>query len=186
MNDHIPLYNSRLIKPMFEYIAKNYPEIDTDVVIKSAGITRYELDDAGHWISQHQSDLFYEALEKTTGNPDIARISSRFAAESIGMGAVRQYMLGLITPKSVYLSAGKLINTLSHGAIVKTKSLGPNKVEIVFTPKPGINEKNYQCEYRSGSLESLAKPLQENMQKWSILNVFTREVSAVAMLLHGK
>ncbi len=158
MNEHIPIYNSRLIKQTFDYICKHYPEINTDAILEYSGIARYELDDPGHWLSQRQSDLFYEALEEKTGNPDIIRASSRFIAESCEMGAVRQYMLGLITPKSIYLSAEKLNNTISQGTIIKTKSLGPNKVEVLAIPKSGINEKPYQCEYRNGTLESLAMP----------------------------
>ncbi len=41
--------------------------------------------------------------------------------------------------------------------MIRTKKIGPNKVEIVATPNPGVNEKPYQCENRIGIFESLAK-----------------------------
>ena len=45
---------------------------------------------------------------------------------------------------------------MSRGAIVKAKKLKSNKVQIDSVPKPGVNEKPYQCENRMGTFESIA------------------------------
>jgi hypothetical protein len=62
-----------------------------------------------------------------------------------------------MSPTSVYLLMEKLYSAMSRGATVKAKKLGPTKVEIISTPKPGVNEKPYQCENRIGTFEAVAK-----------------------------
>ena len=46
---------------------------------------------------------------------------------------------------------------MSRGATVKAKKLGSDRVEISAMPKPGVQEKPYQCENRIGIFESMAK-----------------------------
>ncbi|MCK4985097.1 MAG: response regulator, partial [Desulfobacterales bacterium] len=117
----------------------------------------YEVEDPAHWFSQHQADRFQEALVKQTDNPNIAREAGRYTTSHEGMGPAKQHILGFIKPTSVYLLMEKLYPILSRGATIKAKKLGPNKVEIVSTPKIGVNEKPYQCENRIGIFESLAE-----------------------------
>ncbi|MCD6266047.1 MAG: GAF domain-containing protein, partial [Deltaproteobacteria bacterium] len=152
-----PLYNSRIISTFVEYMKKHYPDVDIDSILSSAGITNYELEDQGHWFSQRQVDLFYEIISQKTGDPNISREAGRYAASSKASGAIKQYTLGLMSPTSVYLLMEKLYSAMSRGATVKAKKLGPNKVEITSTPKPGVNEKPYQCENRIGTFEAVAK-----------------------------
>ncbi len=157
VSDTLPLYNSRITKTYLEYIKNRYPEIDIDSIFEYAGMTKYEVEDPAHWFSQEQVDLFQNALVEMTGNPNIARDAGRYTASSEGMGPGKQHILGFITPISVYLLMEKLYLILSRGATIKVKKLGQNKVEIISTPKPGVNEKPYQCENRIGIFESLAE-----------------------------
>jgi len=140
------LYNSRIIKIFVGYLEKHYPDVDIDSILKYAEMTKYEVEDQGHWFNQRQVDRFNEILVAKTGNPNIAREAGRYAISSGAMGAVKQYLLGLMSLISLYILMEKLYPILSRGATVKAKKLGPNKVEIVSTPKPGVNEKLYQCE----------------------------------------
>ena len=152
-----PLYNSRIISIFVEYIEQYYPDVDIDSILSYAGITTYELEDQGHWFSQRQVDRFEKILSQKTGDPNISREVGRYAASSKASGAIKQYTLGLMSPTSVYLLMEKLYSAMSRGATVKAKKLGPNKVEIISTPKPGVNEKPYQCENRIGTFEAVAK-----------------------------
>ncbi len=152
-----PLYNSRIISTFVEYMKKHYPDVNIDSILSYAGITNYELEDQGHWFSQRQVDLFYEIISQKTGDPNISREAGRYAASSRASGAIKQYTLGLMSPTSVYLLMKKVYTVMSRGATIKTKKLGPNKVEIISTPKPGVNEKPYQCENRIGTFEAVAK-----------------------------
>ena len=152
-----PLYNSRNLKNYQRYLSKYYPDLDIEPMLEYAGMTGYAVEDEGHWFTQQQVDRFQEILIEKTGNPNIAREAGRYALSSDVLGAAKQYTLGLLSLTSVYLLMEKLYPIMSRGAIVKAKKLGPNKVEIVSTPEPGVEEKPYQCENRMGTFDSLAK-----------------------------
>jgi PAS domain S-box-containing protein len=157
VSDTSPLYNSRITKTYLEYIKSNYPDLDINSILEHAGMSMYEIEDVAHWFSQEQADLFQEALVTQTRNANIAREAGRYTASSEGMGPGKQHILGFITPISVYLLMEKLYPILSRGATIKVKKLGHSKVEIISTPKPGVNEKPYQCENRIGIFESLSE-----------------------------
>jgi PAS domain S-box-containing protein len=157
VSDTSPLYNSRITKTYIEYIKNSYPDLDIDPILEYAGMTRYETEDQAHWFSQDQADRFQEILIKKTGNPNIARDAGRFTTSHKGMGPAKQYTLGLMSLTTVYLLMGKVYPIMSRAADITTKKISPNRVEIVSTPNPGVNEKPYQCENRIGIFESLAK-----------------------------
>jgi PAS domain S-box-containing protein len=156
VTDSSPLYNSRIIKTFLEYLRKSYPDLDIDSVLEYSEITKYEVEDQAHWFSQSQTDRFHEALFEKTGNPNIAIEAGRYTTSYEGMGPVKQYTLGLMSLTSVYLFMDKVYPIMSRAATITTKKLSHNKVEIVSTPNPGVNEKPYQCKNRIGVFESLA------------------------------
>jgi hypothetical protein len=152
-----PLYNSRIIITYVEYLQTRHPGIIIDSILEYAGMTRYEVEDPGHWFNQNQTDRFHDIIVTMTGNANIARDAGRFTASCKRIGPAIQYAMGLINLTSVYLMVGKLVRTLSRGAVMKAKKLGTNKVEIISTPKSGTAEQNYQCQNRIGTLESIAQ-----------------------------
>ncbi|MBW2606560.1 MAG: hypothetical protein JRD05_02875, partial [Deltaproteobacteria bacterium] len=156
MDKKTPIYNSRLIKVYLEFIGKYYPEIDTNLLLEYAKMTKYEVNDTGHWFNQYQTDRFNEILVKKTGNSNIFREAGRYTAISQGINALKQHILGFISLASAYYFLGKFYSTMSRGALVKAKKLRSNKVEIESIPKTGVHEKSYQCEYRMGTFESIA------------------------------
>ncbi|MBC2717187.1 MAG: response regulator [Desulfobacteraceae bacterium] len=156
MNNKLSPYNSRILKIFFQYLLIYHPDVNQDSVLKEAGIEKYMIDDPSHWFSQEQVDRFHDVMVKQTGDPHIARKAGRYASYE-GLGAAKQYFLGFMNPTAMYLLADKLTLLLSRGAGVKTRKTGPNKVEIVSTPKPGIAEKPYQCENRTGFYEAVAE-----------------------------
>ena len=48
MSDRSSLYNSRVIKNYTDYLAKYYPEVDINSILKYAEITQSQLEDGGH------------------------------------------------------------------------------------------------------------------------------------------
>ncbi|MGD9358705.1 MAG: PAS domain S-box protein [Desulfobacterales bacterium] len=157
MNESLPLYNSRLNKIYIQYLKKYYPDIDVDSILKEASIAKYEIDDPAHWFTQEQQDRLQDILVARTGNPNIAREAGRFSTSSEGLGAAKQYALGLMSPSTIYLLIEKMYALMSRGADVKAKKIRSNQVEITAVPRSGVKEKPYQCQNRTGTFESLAR-----------------------------
>ena len=157
MSASAPLYNSRLNKIYVQYLRKYYPDIDVDSILDEADIASYEIEDPAHWFTQEQQDRLHDILVERTGNPNIAREAGRFSTSSEGMGAAKQYALGLMSPRTIYLLVEKMYALMSRAADVSAKKIRPNQVEITAIPRPGVEEKPYQCQNRTGTLESLAR-----------------------------
>jgi PAS domain S-box-containing protein len=157
MSESVPLYNSRITKIYIQYLSKYYPDIDLDAVLDEAGIARYEIEDPAHWFTQEKVDRLHDILVARTGNPNIARQAGRFSTSSEGLGATKQYALGLMSPATIYLLIEKIHALMSRGADVSAKKTGTNQVEITAVPKAGVHEKPYQCENRSGTFEAIAR-----------------------------
>ena len=154
--NEIPLYSSRITNTYVEYLTLYYPDVDIDAVLKHAKMTRYEVEDPGHWFTQTQVDSFHDKILDETGNKNIARDAGRYTASSERIGPIKQYSLGLMSLSTVYLMMGKLYSIMSRGADAVAKTKSSRNVEIIVTPKPGVLEKPYQCQNRIGTFESLA------------------------------
>lgn len=156
MMEDTPLYNSRITKSYVEFLNQNFPDVDVEPLLKYAGIETYQLNDEGCWLTQKQVDRFHEMLARTTQDPNIARKVGRFSANSKASGILKKYLLGFINPSTAYAVLEKINARLSRGAVLKTRSMGKNKVEATATVQPGVVEKPYQCLNRLGMLEALA------------------------------
>ncbi|MFZ3046265.1 MAG: GAF domain-containing protein, partial [Desulfatirhabdiaceae bacterium] len=152
-----PLYNTKIIKSFEEYIRKYHPQLNMIPFLDYAGITTYQYEDEGHYLTQTQVDLFYEILVKTTGDPNIARKAGQYSVFSKAAGGVSKYTIGYMTPAAVYTVLGKLYPHMSKGSTVKARKAGPNQAEVIATQNPGVPEKPYQCENRLGTFEGIAK-----------------------------
>ena len=153
----IPLYSTRIIKSFYEYVGEYHHDCDMGRILDYAGITTYQLEDEGHWLTQTQVDRFYEILLKTLEDPDIARKAGQYTPFSKAAGTISQYTLGFMTPSAAYTFLSKLYPHMSRGSSLETMSLGPCQVEVVATQNPGVMEKPYQCENRRGVFEGIAK-----------------------------
>jgi PAS domain S-box-containing protein len=159
------IYNSRIVKSYIRCMNAHYPEANIDIILQHAGISKYEMDDPGHWFNQQQVDRFFEKTVAVTGNPAIAREAGRFAVLNETAGPVRQLALGLLKVSSLYLLLAKLYPMLSRGAMVKTQKLASNRVQIIVEPFPGVMESPHQCENRIGVFEALSTLFTDNYAK---------------------
>ncbi len=150
-----PLYNSRIIASFLKFVEKYYPHINIDELLRYAKMAPYQVEDEDHWFNQEQVDLFHEKLVVLTKNQNIAREAGRDAVSTDSLGVAKSYALGLINPARVCDMVGKAVNNLVRSCVWESTRVGPNKVQITVTPKPGTNEKPYQCENRIGYLESV-------------------------------
>jgi hypothetical protein len=56
--------------------------------------------------------------------------------------------MSFISPLSAYRLLERITPHLTRGGMFKTTKLGSKKVEISFTPGPGVKENPQQCENR--------------------------------------
>jgi PAS domain S-box-containing protein len=153
----VPLYSVRIIKSFLEYVSRYHSDVDTVPILDYAGITTYQIEDEGHWLTQSQVDRFYEILVKTVGDAGLARKVGQYTPFSKAAGTVSQYTLGFMTPSAAYTVLGKLYPYMSRGSTMQTRSLASNQVEVVAIQNPDVTEKPYQCENRLGVFEGIAK-----------------------------
>ena len=152
----IPLYSSRITKTYIAFIKQKYSYVNIDEILSYAKMKSYQVEDEAHWFTQEQIDLFYEKLEKLTGNKNIAREAGRYAASPQALGSIREYVLGFAGPAKVFEMVGKVANNFAKSSIYESKRLGSNRVEITVTPNEGVEEKPFQCENRIGYFEAIA------------------------------
>jgi len=155
--DTLPIYNSRIIKTYMEYLTLQYPHVAPDALLDFAGMSREEVEDPAHWFTQSQVDRFHEVLAEKTRNPNVSREAGRYAASSKASGVLKQYAMSFISPLSAYRLLEKITPHLTKGGVFRTSKLGSKKVEISFTPVPGVKENPFQCENRMGQLEAITK-----------------------------
>jgi HD-GYP domain-containing protein (c-di-GMP phosphodiesterase class II) len=151
-----PLYNSRVIDTYIKFVKQKYNYVNISELLSYARIEPYQVIDEGHWFTQEQIDLFYERLEKLTKNKNIAREAGRYAASSDSLGALRQYMLGLVGPARAYEIIGKYAPKFTKSSIYESKIKTPDGIEITVTPLEGVHEKQFQCDNRIGYFEAVA------------------------------
>jgi PAS domain S-box-containing protein len=157
MIENLPLYNTTLLAPYIDLLEEEYPHVDIPQLLKDAKINPHELEDRGNWLSQEQVDLFYECVERVTGNSQIAREAGRYIVSSKSSSILRQYAAGFATPAVAYWMFEKISHTLTKHITFNINYLASNKVEIISKLKANVNEKPYQCENRIGLFEALGK-----------------------------
>lgn len=163
--DDVALYNSKITRNYVEYLKTFHPDVNVDEIMQYAGVTSFHLEDSGHWLTQRQVDRFHEMLVRKTGNPNISREAGRLTGFSKASGALPSYVLGFLSPGSVYSMLSKFHPIMTRAATIQTKSLGANRMEAIVTPNPGVTEKPYQCENRIGTFESVGKMFTPNYSR---------------------
>ncbi|MGD0235794.1 MAG: histidine kinase dimerization/phosphoacceptor domain -containing protein [Syntrophorhabdales bacterium] len=150
-----PLYNSGIIASFVRFIERYYDQIDINELLYYAKMEPYQVQDENYWFNQEQVDLFHEKLVVLTKNKNIAREAGRYAVSTDSLGVAKSYALGFVNPARICEIIGKASEKVVRSCVWEATRVGPNKVQIKVTPKPGTNEKPYQCENRIGYLESI-------------------------------
>ncbi len=157
------LYNSRIINTYIKLLKKKHPEIDTSIALDFAGMQSYEVADQSHWFTQMQIDRFYEKAVELTGNPNVARDAGRYSASPEAIGAMRQYILGLVGPAHAFGLIRNASSKFTRSSQYQSRRLNDNSVEVIVTPNAGIEEKSFQCENRMGFFEAVCMMFNNNM-----------------------
>ena len=155
-NSNTPLYNSRIINNYLRLIKKSYPYVDIQDLLSFSNMTSYEVADEGHWFTQKQVNRFHDKLSKLTNNENIAREAGRFSVSPESIGAMRQYVLGMVSPAQAYTLLGKTAEKFTKSTNYKIQKLSSNKVEVKVTPRKGVHEQPFQCENRIGFFDAIS------------------------------
>ena len=150
-----PLYNSRIIDCYLKLIRRNYPLINVADLLDHAGMEFYQVADQSHWFSKDQIDRFHEKLRQSADAERIAREAGRFAAEPDALGAMRQYILGLVGPSRAFSLIGQLFSNLTLASVFTSRRLASNRVEVTAEPVAGAEERSFHCENRMGFFEAM-------------------------------
>jgi HD-GYP domain-containing protein (c-di-GMP phosphodiesterase class II) len=151
------LYNSRIVDSYIKLLKRRYPHVQIDEILDYAGMKMYEVHDQGHWFTQDQIDRFHAVIQSRTGQANIAREAGRFAASPEAMGVLRQFTLGLVGPNKAYEGIGLATARVTKASVYQSRKVAHNCVEITVTPRPGTQEKPFQCENRMGFWEAIAE-----------------------------
>lgn len=157
------LYNSRIIDTYIKLLKKQHPDIDAGIALEYASMQSYEVADQSHWFTQLQIDRFYEKTVELTGNPRIAREAGRYSASPEAIGAMRQYILGLVGPAHAFGLIRNASSKFTRSSLYQSRRLGDNSVEVIVTPHFGTEEKPFQCENRMGFFEAVCMMFNNNM-----------------------
>ncbi|MBP7340795.1 MAG: PAS domain S-box protein [Syntrophaceae bacterium] len=155
----IPLYNSMIIKTYLEYLENEYPDLNIKELLEYAGIANYEVEDKGHWLTQTQVNRFHEYISRVTANPDFAKQAGRYmgSPKSAVTGILRQSVAGFLSPAMAYWAVEKIALRLSRHLTLKSKDLSENKMELIATAHPGVQEERFQCDNRIGMFEAVSQ-----------------------------
>jgi|GEM_PF-1122185 len=150
-----PLYNSRIIHSFILLIKQKYSYVNITELLDYAGMKEYEVADQAHWFMQDQVERFYERLVQVTGNDKIAHEAGRYAASPDVLGAMRQYILGLVDAAGTFDIINKATAKVTRSSRYDSRRLSSNSVEITVTPLEEGLEKPFQCENRIGFFEAI-------------------------------
>jgi HD-GYP domain-containing protein (c-di-GMP phosphodiesterase class II) len=163
--EETPLYNSRIIDTYLKLIRSKYPFVNITEILEAAHMQPYEVADQGHWFSQRQVDTFHERASRLTGSSNLAREAGRYAASPDASGVMRQYVLGMLGPATVYELINLATPNFTRSAVYQSRKVSSNTIEITVTPKPGIRERQFQCDNRTGFLEAVGLVFQRDMPR---------------------
>ncbi|GFO59913.1 histidine kinase [Geomonas silvestris] len=165
IDDDKPLYNSRIIDTYVKFIKSTYPFVNVGELLESAGMHPYQVDDHGHWFTQAQVNAFHERASRMTGNPNLSREAGRYAASPEDNGGMRQYIMGMVGPAMVYELINKASSVFTRSAVYASRRISTNMVEITVTPRPGVQERQFQCDNRTGIFEAIGMVFQKRMPR---------------------
>lgn len=150
-----PLYNSRIIDSYIRLIKHKYTYVNVGDLLNYAGMRGYEVADEAHWFTQEQVNRFYEKLVQITGNHNFAREAGRYAASPDALGAMRQYVLGMVGAANAFEIINKTTANFTRSSIYESRKISSNQVEITVTPLEEGLEQPFQCENRIGFFEAI-------------------------------
>jgi signal transduction histidine kinase len=150
-----PLYNSQIYNSYLKLLKEKYPHVSISEILSHAGMRESEIADRAHWFSQRQVNLFHDKLVQLSGNPSIALEAGRYAGSPGSFGILRDLVLSLAGPETVFAMLNRLVANVSRSCRYTSRKLGPRLMEVTVTFEEGVVEKPFQCNNRIGFFEAI-------------------------------
>ena len=101
INDQTPLYNSGIVGNYLNYFESYHHDLDIDELLRCSGLTRYDIDDQGHFLTQAQVNRFHRCLDDRLPDPQISYKVGKHALIAESTGTMRRYSLQFVTPATI-------------------------------------------------------------------------------------
>ncbi|MFO7714979.1 response regulator [Desulfosarcina sp.] len=155
-NDQTPLYKSGVLGNYISYL-ESHGGADIEDLLQCSGLTRFDINDEGHLLSQAQINRFHRCLDEKVADPKISYKVGCHALYAKSTGTLKRYGLQFITPGAMYKAVDRVYPKWSRGHLCKTAITGKGQAEMTVSVRPGVREEHFQCENRMGILESIGK-----------------------------
>ncbi len=157
IKDQTPLYNSAILGNYINYLHAYHKDVDTDELLRCSGLTQLDINDEGHFLTQGQINHFHRSLDKVLNDPEISHKVGRHSLYMKSTGTIRKYCLQFVTPRALYRIIDQIYPKWCKGHRAKTRITGKGRAEVTVSIRPGIREKQFQCENRLGIYEAIGK-----------------------------
>lgn len=156
-NDQTPLYNSGILGNYINYLESHHGDFDIDGLLHCSELTRLDINDEGHFLTQAQINRFHRCLDDALDDPEIAYKVGLHALHMKSTGTLKQYGLQFITPGAIYKAVDRIFPKWSKAHSSKTTITGKGRAEVMVSVQPGVREEHFQCENRQGLFEAIGK-----------------------------
>jgi PAS domain S-box-containing protein len=158
-NHRTPLYNSGVLGNYVHYLESHHEDVDIDELLRCSGLTRFDINDKGHFLTQAQVNRFHRCLDDALDDPQISYKVGQHALQMKSTGTIKQYGLQFVTPAAMYKAVDHLYPKWSRGHVSQTTITGKGRAEVTVSLRPGVREKPFQCQNRQGIFEAIGRIL---------------------------
>lgn len=155
--DQTPLYNSGILRNYIQYLQAHHPDVNVEELLRCTGLTRFDINDEGHFLTQEQINRFHGCLDERLADDRIPYKVGRHALGMKSTGTLRQYGLQFLTPGAMYKAVDRLYPKWAKAHSCKTVLTGKGRAEVTVSVRPGIHEQRFQCENRRGIFETIGE-----------------------------
>jgi hypothetical protein len=141
------------------YLESHHGDVDIGELLRCSGLTRFDINDKGHYLTQAQVNRFHRCLDDTLDDPQISYKVGQHALQMKSTGTIKQYGLQFLTPAAMYKAVDHLYPKWSRGHVSKTTITGKGRAEVTVSLRPGVREEPFQCQNRQGIFEAIGKIL---------------------------
>jgi len=156
-NAQTALYNSGILGNYIDYLQSHHVDLDIDELLRCSGLTHFDINDKGHFLTQAQVNRFHRCLDDALDDPEISYKVGQHALQMISTGTIKQYGLQFVTPAAMYKAVDRLYPKWSKGHLSKTTITGKDRADVTVSLRPGVREERFQCRNRHGLFEAIGK-----------------------------